>query len=167
MEITAIIISLLSLVVSVICAVSAHNASERAAGLATQNTGLAHATLDLEMRQAINVEQGNINNISMAMLPLLAKKNDPDQKLTPTEETTLEGHEKSLTAATQGYLNVYDSLCAQYLDGRINKERFKKNLALEIRNLIERDTLKEHFDPITSSYKAILKVYKEWYDLEG
>ncbi len=36
----------------------------------------------------------------------------------------------------------------------------------EIRNLVHDEEFKKYFDGVTSTYKAILKVYREWEDLE-
>ncbi len=82
------------------------------------------------------------------------------------DKKTLEMYNVNFVAAIQAMLNMYDDACTKYLDGKIDKERFKRNFFIEIRNLIERSTLKEHFDPTTSRYKAILKVYDEWENLE-
>ncbi len=63
-------------------------------------------------------------------------------------------------------LNAYEEACAKYLDDKVDKERFKKNYYVEIRQIVESSNNREKFNPITSKYKCVLKVYNEWYDLE-
>jgi hypothetical protein len=66
--------------------------------------------------------------------------------------------------------NLYESACGQYLDGKLDRERFRRHFDAEIRSLCEdnsqliRDTLKRG-DP-TGRYKAIWKVYDQWFNLE-
>ena len=62
-------------------------------------------------------------------------------------------------------LNAYEVACAKYLDGKVDKERFKRNYHIEIRQLVEDDKFKK-YDSTSSPYKCILNVYKEWNDLE-
>ena len=68
--------------------------------------------------------------------------------------------------AKEGLLNAYENGCSKYIDNKIDKERFKKIYLVEIRNIVEDKSFKDKFDSNTSRYKAILKVYKEWNDLE-
>jgi len=118
----------------------------------------------MEMRQAIATANVHINDIALVMAPLKAK--EADRPLTPEETNTLAIYNKSLNAAIQGMLNTYDDSCSKYLDGKIDKVRFKKNFHYEIRNLLESEDLKVYFNPTTSRYKPILKVYDEWENLE-
>jgi len=61
---------------------------------------------------------------------------------------------------------MYEDGCAKYLDEKIDKDRFKKTYQVEIRNLLEANDLKAYFDPHSSRYKAIIKVYSAWENLE-
>ena len=63
-------------------------------------------------------------------------------------------------------LNVYDEACAKYLDGKVDKERFKRSYHKSIRNLLESGDFDEQFNTPCSSYKCILRVYDMWYNLE-
>ena len=88
------------------------------------------------------------------------------KKLSEEDKETLDLYRKSFNAATQTLINYYDSACSKYVDGKVDKVRFKKSYKNEIRKLIENKDLKEYFDPLTSSYKPILNVYAEWEKLE-
>lgn len=74
---------------------------------------------------------------------------------------------KLFYSALEDLLNHYERACMLYIDGKIDKERFKKEYSTEIRNLVEKGEYKErYFPPHTSKYKAILKVYDSWENLE-
>ena len=64
-------------------------------------------------------------------------------------------------------LNQYERACMLYLDNKLDKDRFKIEYSFEIRNIIEKGEYKDKYFPAhTSKYKAILKVYDEWENLE-
>lgn len=71
-----------------------------------------------------------------------------------------------LNNAIEELLNAYENGCAKYLDNKVDKDRFKKIYMVEIRNVVEKESFKDKFNPNTSRYKAILKVYNEWNNLE-
>lgn len=73
---------------------------------------------------------------------------------------------RSLKTRIQHMLNAYETACGLYIDKKIDKKRFKRLYHEPIRNLLKNDDLKEYFAAPDSSYKAILKVHNEWYDLE-
>ena len=73
---------------------------------------------------------------------------------------------QAFESARELNLNAYEEACAKYLDGKVDKKRFKKNYHVEIRNLVENDNNKDKFDGVTSKYKCILEVYEEWNNLE-
>lgn len=64
-------------------------------------------------------------------------------------------------------LCAYDEACSLYIDNKLDKERFKKNYQVEIRNLFETDGIKEKLDSVNSKYYCLLKVYKEWENPES
>ena len=82
------------------------------------------------------------------------------------EKSICEAFEKQYSEARQNLINSYEEACTKYLDGKIDKVRFKKNYIIEIRNIVEAKELKGLFDSHSSRYKAIIKVYDEWENLE-
>lgn len=77
--------------------------------------------------------------------------------------------EKSWNASTENYLNSYEDACGKYLDDKVDKIRFKKNYINELRNICDHQNTQYYkfmYPKDNSHYKAIWKVYKEWYDLE-
>jgi hypothetical protein len=85
---------------------------------------------------------------------------------TSEEEKQLEIYQRSFNAAVEGNINAYEEACAKYLDGKVDRKRFGKNYRVALRQLIETPELKGYFDAVTSRYKAILKVYDSWENLE-
>jgi len=78
----------------------------------------------------------------------------------------VKAYEKVINSAIENNLNAYEGACTIYLDDKIDKERFKKTYRTEIKRLVENSGMKQYFDATTSRFKGILKVYKEWEDLE-
>lgn len=71
--------------------------------------------------------------------------------------------ERLLNAAREDWLNAYDEACAKYIDGKIDRERFRKLYVNEIKDCVEQ--FSGEFG-ITTRYQAIRAVYNEWNDLE-
>lgn len=67
--------------------------------------------------------------------------------------------------AIEELLNTYEEACDKYIDGKIDKKRFKKTYIDEIKNIVETNDFKEYFR-FGAKYTAIKKVYNEWFDLE-
>ena len=68
--------------------------------------------------------------------------------------------------AIETMLNVYDEACAKYLDGKVDKERFRRSYHKSIRHLVESGEFENQFNTPCSSYKCILRVYDKWFNLE-
>lgn len=64
------------------------------------------------------------------------------------------------------FLNAYDEACQKYLDGKVDKERFKKSYFIEIQSIVKSVDFKQKYDTQSTPYKATVKVYNEWFDLE-
>ena len=72
----------------------------------------------------------------------------------------------STTAALEDVLNAYDEACAKYIDNKIDRERFKKLYAAEIRNLVEDDSTKDYYVMPRSRIQPTVTVYRKWNNLE-
>ena len=66
-------------------------------------------------------------------------------------------------AAEEVYRNAYEDACGKYIDGKIDKERFKKFYQIEIRRLVEEEPNSKYYANNQSPYSSTLSVYKEWY----
>ena len=165
------ITSFLSLIISCFAAYIAKSSSNKANSISNENLklqknnlNLQYGMVELEISQSIENAKSKINEIAIIMVPFVSK--EKIGKLSEEDKETLDLYRKSFNAATQTLINYYDSACSKYVDGKVDKVRFKKSYKNEIRKLIENKDLKEYFDPLTSSYKPILNVYAEWEELE-
>ena len=72
----------------------------------------------------------------------------------------------AIKSAKEEYLNTYDSACSKYLDDKVDKERFKKQYHKCIKDIVEDEQFEYKLNSLSSPYKALIKVYNEWNDLE-
>ena len=72
----------------------------------------------------------------------------------------------SVSAALEDIANAYDEACMKYLDGKVDKARFKRAYINEIKNWVEDDVVKDKYVMPQSKFHATVKVYNEWYNLE-
>lgn len=158
-------VSGISLIVAIISLVYSTKAQNQATKLGNENMQLSFGMLELEVRTAIREENARVNEISMKLNPLIAKMKS--NSLTSENEHELESLKLNWNAAIQGMLNAYEEACTKYIDKKIDRIRFRKTYQIEIRNLLEAEHLKKYFDPHTSRYKGILKVYNEWENPES
>lgn len=145
-EIVAIVFSLIGLLISIISIVRANSAHK-----------IAQGQIELNIHQLLNQTKKDVMDITIV---IAEKCSNDDQNMKGVLT-------QALNTANERNLNAYEEACAKYLDNKVDKERFKKNYHIEIRQLVEDDNNKNKFDATTSPYKAILKVYKEWNDLEN
>lgn len=157
-------IAFLSLIVAIAAAIFAKNSSSKANKIAQENLNIQNGMVELEMRQAIENAKTKLNDIALLMAPLVSKEDA--ESLDDEAKSTLTYYRKNFNAAIESLLNTYDDACSKYIDGKVDKERFRKTYKYEIRNLLERPDLKEFFDPLTSRYRTIINVYTEWEKLE-
>jgi len=154
-DIVSIVIAAISVVISLFALSKSSKASSAA-------LNIQHASVELEIRNAIENSKNQIQNLSITFAPLKVKTSR-----TQDEEALFQFHQKALDSGIESLLNQYDDACAKYIDGKIDKHRFKKTYNKEIRNIVENKEFEEYFNPTTSNYKPILIVYKEWFDLES
>lgn len=139
---TATSIGLLISIISIIKASKAHK--------------IAQGQIELNIHQLLNQTKKDVMEVSL----LIA------EKTTNNDQAMKDILKQALNTANERNLNAYEEACAKYLDNKVDKERFKKNYNIEIRQLVEDKNNKDKFNATTSPYKAIIKVYKEWNDLE-
>lgn len=121
----------------------------------------ASAGIELDINRGITSTRARVSDMSIQMFPLLSKA-----IRTPEEERLLQGYTLAFEEAQESHLNAIEEACAKYLDKKVDRRRFKKTHRTAIRQLVEDDDHKQYLDPLTSRFKAILKVYKEWENLE-
>jgi len=127
-----------------------------------KNSKFDKAIIELSIFDQINHAKEKTQDWTRPLIPLIAK-----EEKTNADREMIKAYSLNLNASVENCLNAYESACAQYDEGRVNKERFKKDHKDDIRKLVENEVNKKYFNPShTSSYKAILKVYEEWENLE-
>lgn len=148
------VLSVVAIVVSVIAYITANNKATRANQVALGN-------IELYISERITATKEKVSEISLQMATLMSK-----QKKTSEDKKILAIFEKTFMTAVENNINAYEDACAKYLDNKVDRNRFEKIYKSEIRQLVESDDLKEYFDGVTSKYKAILKLYDQWENLE-
>lgn len=108
---------------------------------------------EIEVRNMINSSQMHFEEIIYNKL---------GKKLTNDEE---EEYQLLIKSSKERVKNVYEEACMKYLDGKVDKVRFKKTYNREIRQLVEEN--QEDYKEVKNIYEATLKVYKEWNNKEN
>lgn len=159
------VISAISMIVSVGAVYFAKASSKKANLIAQENLNLQNAMVENGISQSIEDAKAKINEVSLVMVPLVVKEDIGN--LSVEDAANLVLFRKIMDSAVQSLVNHYDSACSKYIDGKVDRVRFRRSYKTEIRQLVEREDLQEYFHPVTTTYKPILMVYKEWEDLES
>lgn len=116
---------------------------------------------------------GQINQARMMMASIYLKfaeitKGKPDDKLTEKEQKQILDVQLAYSQAVETLLSSYDLACRLYLDGSVERGRFRRQYEADVRKLVEdgTDTDKEQLSGIASPYKALRAVYAEWFNKE-
>ena len=149
-ELAAIIVASFSALFALGSVVFSYRASKKANDIAAEQTMISQGQIELQIHQILSQTKRHLLD--------LALKLQGDQSADIIRQ--------AFETARELNLNAYDEACSKYLDGKVDRERFKKNYHVEIRQLVEDENNREKFNPVTSRYKCILLVYNEWNDLE-
>lgn len=145
----AIVISVISALMALGSIIFSYRASKKANSIAADQKMISQGQIELQIHQMISQTKKDLLEIALRV------QKDQDKIIKQAFETARELN-----------LNAYDEACAKYLDGKVDKDRFKKNYHVEIRQLVDDENNRDKFDAVTSKYKCILKVYNEWNNLE-
>jgi len=152
LDISAIGIALLALVVSYFAFRDVKHIKNNAA-----------AMTEWTINERITATKERISDIFTLMIDLTSK---PISTRTALEKTKLESFNKQLDLAIENNLNAYEAACANYIDKKVDTTRFKQSYKSEIKKVVEDIHHKKYFDGVSSKFRAILKVYDEWENLE-
>lgn len=136
-------LSLLAIILSGFSAIKSYSASKL-------SNDLAKGQSEIDIRNMILTAQYHYSEMSIALIKDAKNKVLQQQVLTAIEMVA----------------NAYDEACAKYIDGKIDKERFKKLYFVELRKWVEDENLKDKYVMPHTKFKATVRVYNEWYDLE-
>ena len=123
--------------------------------LAAENTRLSNGNMEIHLREMISQARRFLASaIQNTIMSKINQNIANDKELQDVVENLLRD-------AQQDYLNAYEEACTKYIDGKIDKKRFRKTYFEEIRNIVRDKNYKEQFD-FSSTYYAIKQVYDEW-----
>lgn len=158
-------IALGSLIVAIIALINSNVFARNSLNKSDVQNLISMGNLELSTSERISNTRDKVGDITIIISPLISKK--ISGTLTEDEGHTFEVQNKVLDSAIENNINAYEEACSKYIDGKIDKGRFKKSYNTEIRQLVENSNLNSlYFNPLTSKFKAILRVYDEWNNLE-
>lgn len=149
-ELAAIIVASLSALFALGSVVFSHLASKKANSIAAEQKMISQGQIELQIHQMISQTKKDLLEIALRV-----------------QDGQADILKQAFETARELNLNAYDEACSKYLDKKVDRERFKRNYHVEIRQLVENPVNREKFDGVTSKYKCILKVYEEWNNLEN
>ncbi|QNR21953.1 hypothetical protein HNY42_13715 [Exiguobacterium sp. Helios] len=126
---------------------------------------------DISMGALENAVSDRINNSKQNYLNSgiqLAKcKSELPENLNSAQEDLLNAHILHLSTCLENSWNAYENACGQYIDKKIDQKRFKKNYKQEIKQWVEDTKDDTYTNVLTSRYRAVIRVYQEWEDIEN
>ncbi len=141
-------------------------ALRRTTGHNTAMRQFASAAPDIGVLTQINQARMIVANILPKFTELTNRK--PNAKLTEREQRQNQDVELAYLQAVEILLNTYDFACRLYLDGSLERGRFRRQYEADVRKLVEEgtDDDKARLAGISSPYKALRAVYEEWFNKE-
>lgn len=146
-DIISLLIAVISFGFSIFCWAKNRQLEKINIAFVEKQTLIEQGALETQIRSAIYDATKELARISYDMI-----KNQNVEEYTSIFKTL-----------DELYRNTYEDACAKYLDGKIDKERFKKMYQHEIRELVTGDSEKEHYASNQTKYVSTIAVYKEWF----
>ena len=136
-EIITIFTSSMAIIISVVAIIASFIATKKA-------DDLTKGQVELQIRTLVSEAKRHY-------MEILSKNKDNDALV---------------RAALEDLCNTYEELCAKYIDGKVDKGRFRKMYSTEIRQWVENEVFKDKYVEPYTQFHATIKVYKEWNNLE-
>lgn len=146
-DIISLLIAVISFGFSIFCWAKNRQLEKINIAFVEKQTLIEQGSLETQIRSAIYDATKELARISYDMI-----KNQNVEEYTSIFKTL-----------DELYRNTYEDACAKYLDGKIDKERFKKMYQHEILELVTGDSEKEHYSSNQTKYVSTIAVYKEWF----
>lgn len=168
----SLVISILTFIKSLFDAKKNKKSSNEAKAKAQEALDVQHGSLEMQIRTSITAARSEISKLAPLIGPLQAKRDSSLQpnssdEFTLIEMKTLETYHKTFETAIEDLLNTYNEACQKYMDGKVDKIRFRKNYFHEIRNVVTNAEFEDRFNPITSMFQATIAVYNEWHNVQA
>ena len=119
--------------------------------------GIQYANAEMVIRTAVSNARSRVEDFTLEFAKLPEDLSDEKQ----------EALKKALSSRVENVINTYEEACMKYIDNKIDKKRFRKSFQKEIRQLVEDTAHEAYFKEPQSHFHAILKLYKEWENLEN
>lgn len=152
---------------------------------AVQKSKAANATADTAQKtaeQAFKNSQGDSEILIHTSLSDALRRQDeafvkliemrlqyPRNPTDDAEHFAVEAYVTLSDSTVQGYLNAFDIACQRYLDGKLDKNRFKKTYGARIKELFSEEKQYKKFlrDISSTKYHALHTVNTKFHNLEN
>jgi cbb3-type cytochrome oxidase subunit 3 len=152
---------------------------------AVQKSKAANATADTAQKtadQAFKNSQGDSEILIHTSLSDALRRQDeafvkliemqlnyPREKPDDEEHFAVKAYATLSESTVQGYLNAFDIACQRYLDGKLDKKRFKKTYGARIKELFSEEKGYKKFllDISSTKYHALHTVNNQFHNLEN
>lgn len=153
-EIITILIACAALLISILDRWRNKTENKKSQQKAQEAILLSQGITEMELRNSISNARSKINEFGFQLKIYKSEHKGEDTS----------SLEKIFASILEDYFNHYDRGCRLYLENKIDRKSFKKEYKKEIKNNVENKNHKEYFDSKKKRYKAILKVYDEWFE---
>lgn len=154
-EVISAIVSAIAIIISFVNVIFYRRLTKEYNGLVKEQNKIAMGQAETSIRDLIMQARRHIGDVS-AIVAGMDSKNAKSKKII----------QDLFESAQEDLRNAYEEACSRYLDGKVDKERFKKMYHTEIRQLVEDKEQNKFYDNISSRYECTVKVYTEWCKLE-
>ena len=125
-----------------------------------KSTAIANANLEISIYNLIRNSKSSLYEITKELILI---EEDKGKKAENTK--------KLYESLVEDLVTAYEEACSKYLDGKVDKIRFKKSFKNDIERLVKDSEVNKivnfHLPVAKSQYGAILKVYEQWFNKEG
>lgn len=129
-----------------------------------KNREVAHANLDQSVRKNISDAKRHFASAGTALMDFHAACKGEKPTL-EHDIQRLKTIELNLNSALEDLITQYEVACGYYLDGRVNRRRFKLTYEVEINRIAEAKEpmyVKLMHPADTCDFEALWKVYRRW-----
>jgi hypothetical protein len=144
-----------------------HVQSNEALEKSKEANKIATGASELSIQSSLSAARKSIHEISIKLTE--ATGGVAPSRIDAQTRRILDGLEPVMRSSIEDLLNTYELACGLYLDGKVDRERFRRQYDQEIRGVCtnEAESYKQVLKhPPVSKYAAIWKVYEQWHNLE-
>ena len=140
-EIVAVIVSVFAFVVTLVNMVfyikltTKYNVLvQEQNNISLEQNKISQGQAETQMRELIMGARQEVSICSEKLVNCVLKENE-----NPSQLQTV--YQKMFDAAQEDLRNAYEEACSRYLDGKVDKERFRRMYYSEIQNLVEKQII--------------------------